>query len=77
MKRIVALVLLLVLSLSVFASCGKKKTPDFDLESTADDTAFDYYNADLSEYLSLTRADYASLTVSLDVTDKEVEDYLN
>ena len=76
MKRLVALVLLLVLSLSVFASCGKKKTPDFDLESTAD-SAFDYYRSDLSAYLSLSRADYTSLTVSLDVTDKEVDEYLN
>ena len=75
MKRIVALVLLLVLSLSVFTSCGKKKLK-FDLESTAD-AAFDYYHADLSAYLSISREDYASLTVSLDVTDKEVEDYLN
>ena len=75
MKRIVALVLLLTLSLSVFTSCGKKKLK-FDLESTAD-AAFDYYHADLSAYLSISREDYASLTVSLDVTDKEVEDYLN
>ena len=75
MKRIVALVLLLALSLSVFTSCGKKKLK-FDLESTAD-AAFDYYHADLSAYLSISREDYASLTVSLDVTDKEVEDYLN
>ena len=76
MKRIVALFLLLVLTLTAFASCGKKKQPGFDLESTAD-SAFDYFNADLSAYLSLSREDYASLTVSLDVTDKEVEEYLN
>ncbi len=76
MKRIVALVLLLALSLSVFTACGKKKKANFDLESTAD-AAFDYYHADLSAYLSISREDYASLTVSLDVTDKEVEDYLN
>lgn len=76
MKRIVALFLLLVLTLTAFASCGKKKQPEFDLESTAD-SAFDYFNADLSAYLSLSREDYASLTVSLDVTDKEVEEYLN
>ena len=76
MKRIVALFLLLVLTLTAFASCGKKKQPEFDLESTAD-AAFDYFNADLSAYLSLSREDYASLTVSLDVTDKEVEEYLN
>ena len=76
MKRIVALVLLLALSLSVFTACGKKKKANFDLESTAD-AAFDYYHADLSAYLSISREDYASLTVSLDVTDAEVDEYLN
>ncbi|MBP5348887.1 MAG: FKBP-type peptidyl-prolyl cis-trans isomerase [Clostridia bacterium] len=76
MKRIVALVLLLALSLSVFTACGKKKKANFDLESTAD-AAFDYYHADLSAYLSISREDYASLTVSLDVTDTEVDEYLN
>lgn len=76
MKRIVALVLLLALSLSVFAACGKKKKANFDLESTAD-AAFDYYHADLSAYLSISREDYADLTVALDVTDAEVDEYLN
>ena len=75
MKRIVAFALLLVLVLSVFASCGKKKQVDFDLESTADAT-YDYYHNDLSLYISVSRADYEGLTVALDITDKEVDDYL-
>ncbi len=75
MKRILALVLLLVLSLSVLASC-KKKNAKFDLVSTADPT-YDYYHNDLSTYITASRADYTGLTVSLDVTEKEVDDYLN
>lgn len=79
MKRILALVLLLVLVLTVFASCGKdgkKKDATFDLVSTADPT-YDYYHNDLSLYITVSREDYTGLTVPLDVTDKEVEDYLN
>ena len=90
MKRIAAFVLLLALAASALFSCGKNEpaettaettaattaSDDFALVSTAD-PAFDYFRADLSAYLSVSREDYASLTVSLDVTDKEVEDYLN
>ncbi len=79
MKRIVAFVLLLVFVLTAFASCSKnekKKDAKFDLVSTADPT-YDYYHNDLSLYITVSREDYANLTVSLDITDKEVEDYLN
>ena len=48
----------------------------FDLVSTADPT-FDYFGADLSGYFTLTREDYADLSVSLDVTDEEVDEYIN
>ena len=46
-----------------------------NLVSTADPT-FDYYHSDLSAYLTLTREDYSAITVSLDVTDKELDDYI-
>ena len=76
MKRIVAALLLVAILVTALASCGKKKEK-FDLVSTAD-PAFDYYHADLSAYLSsLSREEYVGITVSLDVTDKEVDDYLN
>ena len=78
-----ALLLLLAFSLLfTLFSCKKKKkggeTPEesFDLVSTADRT-FDYYHSDLSAYLSITRDDYLNLRVSLDVTDADVEEYIN
>ena len=72
MKRIASVLLLLVLAVTCLFSCGKTK---FKLESTAD-PAFDYYHADLSPYLTVEREDYAGITVSLDVTDKELDEYL-
>ena len=71
MKRIISILLLLCLSVSLFVSCKK----NFDLVSTADPT-FDYYRSDLSAYLTLAREDYASLTISLDVSDDEVDEYI-
>ena len=48
----------------------------FDLVSTAD-PIFDYFGADLSGYLTLARDDYAGISVALDITDDEVEEYIN
>ena len=48
----------------------------FDLVSTADPT-FDYFGADLSEYLTISAEDYEGLAVALDITDDEVEEYIN
>ena len=89
LKRILAAVLLLALVASVLFSCKKDKPDettaatdadpadaDFDLVSTANPT-FDYFRADLSAYLTLTEADYNGLPVSLDLTDGDVDDYLN
>ncbi|MBO4283528.1 MAG: FKBP-type peptidyl-prolyl cis-trans isomerase [Clostridia bacterium] len=78
-----ALLLLLVCSLlfSVI-SCKKKKKngetaeESFELVSTADPT-FDYYHSDLSAYLAMTRENYLNLRVSLDVTDADVDEYIN
>ena len=90
-KRILAATLLLCIVASLFAACGKNKdktdettaaetesdaVADFDLVSTADPT-FDYFRADLSEYLTMTEADYDGVRIALDVTAQEVEDYLN
>lgn len=83
----------LLLSISLLFSCGKgggNETPtnnpdstgtgsvneDFDLVSTAAHT-FDYFRADLSDYLTLTREDYVGLRVSLDVTEDEITEYIN
>ena len=73
MKRLLAAFLLLILTVSILSSCGKKK---IDLSQTGDST-FDYYRGDLSSYLTVKHEDYANLTVKLDVTDKEVDDFLN
>ena len=76
MKRILAALLLAAILVTALASCGKKKGK-FDLVSTAD-PAFDYYHSDLTAYLSsLSREEYVGITVPLDVTDKEIDDYLN
>jgi len=73
MKRLLAAILLLVLTVSILSSCGKKKV---DLTQAGEST-FDYYRGDLSSYLTVKREDYADLTVKLDVTDEEVDDFLN
>ena len=88
LKRILAAVLLLALVLAA-VSCKKDKTDettapattapadaDFDLVSTANPT-FDYFRADLSAYLTLTEADYDGLPVSLDLSESDVDEYLN
>ena len=45
----------------------------FDLVSTADPT-FDYFRADLSDYLTVGSGDYEGLSVALDITEDEVEE---
>ena len=90
-KRLLAAALLLCVLISLFVSCGKDKNKtgettaettvadaldDFDLVSTADPT-FDYYRADLSGYLTITEADYDGVRVALDLTEDDVNDYLN
>ena len=47
----------------------------FDLVSTADPT-FDYFRADLSDYLTVGSGDYEGLSVALDITEDEVEEYI-
>lgn len=76
MKRILA-VFLLLLTVALLFSCKKNsnKEEKFDLVSSAD-PIFDYYHSDLSPYVTVSREDYVGLTVSLDITDKEVDDYL-
>lgn len=89
LKRILAAVLLLALAASVLFSCKKNETAattaastaepgddDFDLVSTADPT-FDYFRSDLSGYVTVTEADFDGLLVSLDLTDDDVDAYLN
>ena len=88
MKRLLSVLslLLAVAILFSFSACKKKnknaaettgEAPvDFDLVSTAD-PIFDYYRADLSDYLTITRDNYLNLRVSLDVTDADVEKYIN
>ena len=88
-KRLLAAALILCTVAALFASCGKDKNKtdettaaatdadaDFDLISTADPT-FDYFRADLSGYLTMTEADYDGVRIALDVTEREVDDYLN
>lgn len=87
MKRLLSVLCLLLAVTMLFSACGKKKKgkaaettgsgiEDFDLVSTADPT-FDYYHSDLSSYLTISREDYLNLLVSLDVTDADVEEYIN
>ena len=82
--------LLLLLAFSLLFSligCKKKKKggsetggetvdENFELTSTADPT-FDYYHSDLSSYLAIARENYLNLRVSLDITDADVETYIN
>ena len=90
-KRLLAAALILCTVAALFASCGKDKNKtdettaaatgtdavaDFDLVSTADPT-FDYFRADLSGYLTMTEADYDGIRVALDLTEDDVNDYLN
>ena len=92
MKRILALLLALMTLVSLVACGGNKNGSDgtgdttaatdngipeeFDLVSTADAT-FDYFHSDLTPYLNLTDELLSSLTVDLDVTPEEVDDYIN
>ena len=78
--RSVLLILLAASLLFSLFACKKKNKKDpalnFDLTSTADPT-FDYYHSDLSAYLTISREDYRNLRVSLDVTEEDVDEYLN
>jgi len=71
-------VLLLLCTLSLLFSCGKKASTDeddFDLVSEKDPT-FDYFHADLSSYFTLARTDYDGRKVAVDVTEEEVNEYV-
>ena len=48
----------------------------FDLVSEVN-PAFDYFHEDLTPYLTLTKEDYEGLLVALDVTEEDVDEYLN
>ena len=78
LRSVILILLAASLLFSLFACKKKKKDPalNFDLTSTADPT-FDYYHSDLSAYLTISREDYLNLRVSLDVTDEDVDEYLN
>ena len=87
MKKIIALLLVLVMAVSLFA-CSKPtveqnenpdtENTDSDQAQTDEETAFDYMTADLTKYLKLGQ--YEGLTVTREdpvLTDEEFERYVN
>ncbi len=85
LKRLLVLTLALALALAMLVSCdgGKEKETESTTEGGAEEILvdFDYENADISQYLTLSESEYLNTTVTLStkyiITDAQVDQYIS
>ncbi len=77
MKKIIACVLLavIVLTLGACGDGGGTTAATTTAPTPAGPIGFDYYGSDISEYCMLPPAAYAAPTLSLDVSEEELDEY--